>query len=188
MDLRRVLQVHTRWILRSTPRAQVESDGEVQEGFSTVAGPQGGQCTARLAGGFVHCSRGDAVWCRGPLGHGHVWALQRRAVATGPAVAARGAQPRHLQPGLPPAGPEGARRASESPEDIRCVSTSCRVSRWNTCWTARHSSVLPSPEHSTRHAATDASGACAGAEWEAAATKTASPVVAAVSMTRLPAG
>src|SRR4051812_44771965 len=48
-------------------------------------------------------------------------------------------------------------------------STSCRVSRWNTCWTARHSSALPSPEHSTRHAAADASGACAGADWEAAA-------------------
>ena len=67
-------------------------------------------------------------------------------------------------------------------------STSCRVSRWNTCWTARHSSALPSPEHSTRHAAADASGACAGAGWEAAAIKTASPVVAVVSMTRLPAG
>jgi len=68
-------------------------------------------------------------------------------------------------------------------------STSCRVSRWNTCWTARHSSALPSPEHSTRHAAApDASGACAGAEWEAAAIRTASPVVAVISTTRLPAG
>ena len=109
MDLRRLLQVHTRSILRSTPRAQVESDGEIQEGFSTVAGPQGGQRTARVAGGFVHCSCGDTVWRRGPLGHGHVWAIQGSAAAAGPAVAARDAQPRYFQPGLPPAGPAGVR-------------------------------------------------------------------------------
>ena len=62
------------------------------------------------------------------------------------------------------------------------------VSRWNTCWTARQSSVLPSPVHSTRHAAGGPSGACAGAECETAAITTASPAVAAISMTRLPAG
>ena len=72
-----------------TPRAQVELDGEIQEGFSTVAGPQGGQRTARVAGGFVHCSCGDTVWRRGPLGHGQVWAIQGRAAAAGPAVAAQ---------------------------------------------------------------------------------------------------
>src|SRR5262245_7423999 len=49
-------------------------------------------------------------------------------------------------------------------------SSNCRVSRWKTCCTARHSKTLPSPEHSTRHAAGGgASGACAGADCEAAA-------------------
>ena len=72
---------------------------------------------------------GDTVWRRGPLGHGHVWALQGRAVAAGPAVAARGAQPRYFQPGLPPAGPAGVRgrippvhgRASPNPTDWNCA-------------------------------------------------------------------
>ena len=40
--------------------------------------------------GFVHCSCGDTVWRRGPLGHGHVWAIQGSAAAGGPAVAATG--------------------------------------------------------------------------------------------------
>src|SRR5262245_39987052 len=42
----------------------------------------------------------------------------------------------------------------------RADTTNCRVSRWKTCWTARQSSVLPSPAHSTRHAVGAPSGAC----------------------------
>ncbi len=80
-----------------------------QEGFSTVAGSAGGQRTARVAGDFVHCSCGDTVWRRGRLGHGLVRAIQGRAAAAVPAVGARDAQPRYVQPGLPPAGPAGVR-------------------------------------------------------------------------------
>ena len=57
-----------------------------KQAFRRLAGPQGGQRTARVAGGFVHCSCGDTVWRRGPLGHGHVRAIQGRAAA----VPARG--------------------------------------------------------------------------------------------------
>ena len=108
MDLRRLLQVHTRWNLRSTPRAQVKRMEKFKKAFRRFRNP-GRTTHGTVAGGFVHCSCGDTVWRRGPLGHGHVWAIQGRAAAAGPAVAARGAQPRYFQPGLPPAGPAGVR-------------------------------------------------------------------------------
>jgi hypothetical protein len=63
--------------------------------------------------------------------------------------------------------------------------SNCRVSRWKTCWTARQSSVLPSPAHSTRHAAGGLSGACCAAALATIATINAA--VAAVVAARLPA-
>src|SRR5262249_30702990 len=65
--------------------------------------------------------------------------------------------------------------------------TNCRVSRWKTCWTARQSSVLPSPAHSTRHAAGVPSGACCARADCAEAIKMVSAITAATVSARLPA-
>src|SRR5260370_1153506 len=56
MDLRGVLRRHARWILRTTPEALGESDGEIQESFPAVARSAGGQCPAQAAGRFGHCA------------------------------------------------------------------------------------------------------------------------------------
>ena len=40
MDLRRLLQVHTRWILRSTPRAQVELFEKFKKAFRRLPDPR----------------------------------------------------------------------------------------------------------------------------------------------------
>src|SRR5262249_26407343 len=53
-----------------------------------------------------------------------------------------GASATSVAPLFPPA----AGRAATEPSN-------CRASRWKICGTARQSSVLPSPVHSTRHAA-----------------------------------
>jgi hypothetical protein len=64
-------------------------------------------------------------------------------------------------------------------------SSNCRVSRWKTCCTARHSKTLPSPEHSTRHAAGGvASGACAGADRDAEVINTMEATAAATGRAR----
>ena len=63
MDLRRLLQVHTRWILRSnspsTGGVGWRNSRRLFDGCRT----QAEQHTARVAGGFVHCSCG-ATQCR----------------------------------------------------------------------------------------------------------------------------
>src|SRR5882757_4401649 len=86
MDLRSMLHWSARWILRTTPEAEGESHGQVQESFSTPAGPSCGQCAARPAGGLDHCLGGDAVWGGDLLGHGRVWPGQGRAVAAVSAI------------------------------------------------------------------------------------------------------
>src|SRR6266550_3669860 len=76
MDLRSLLPWSARWILKTTPAWRRESDGEIQEDFSTVAGPAGRQCAARSGGGAGHRLGGDAVRGRDLLGHGRVRASQ----------------------------------------------------------------------------------------------------------------
>src|SRR5262249_37591324 len=76
--------------------------------------------------------------------------------------------------------PSGAGRTSAD-------TTNCRVARWKTCWTARQSSVLPSPTHSTRHAAGAPSGACSARADCAAAIKMVSAITTAVVSAHLPA-
>src|SRR5215471_792045 len=81
MDLRGLLHWSARRILRATPVLKGESDGQVQEGFSTVAGPAGGQRETRSVGGAVHCSGGRAVRSGFLLGHGGLRPVQGRTVA-----------------------------------------------------------------------------------------------------------
>src|SRR5499427_5915638 len=76
--------------------------------------------------------------------------------------------------------PSGAGRTSAD-------TTNCRVSRWKICWTARQSSVLPSPAHSTRHAAGVPSGACCARADCAVAIKMVSAITAATVSARLSA-
>src|SRR5260370_12380937 len=84
MDLRGVLRRHARWILRTTPEALGESDGEIQESFPTVARSAGGQCPAQAAGRFVHCAGRAAVRGGDLLGHGRVRPGQRKLAAADP--------------------------------------------------------------------------------------------------------
>src|SRR5262249_37407439 len=66
--------------------------------------------------------------------------------------------------------------------------SNCRDSRWKTCCTARQSSVLPSPVHSTRHAAGGFSGDCfADADREPAPTAISNAIAVAIISPRLPA-
>src|SRR5262245_20127752 len=66
--------------------------------------------------------------------------------------------------------------------------SNCRVSRWKTCCTARQSSVLPSPVHSTRHAAGGFSGdCCADVDREPAPTAISNAIAVAIISPRLPA-
>src|SRR5215467_8593204 len=81
---------------------------------------------------------------------------------------------------IAPVLPSGAGRTSAD-------TTNCRVSRWKTCWTARQSSVLPSPTHSTRHAAGAPSGACSARADCAATIKMVSAITAAIVAAQLPA-
>src|SRR5262249_4840037 len=63
-----------------------------------------------------------------------------------------------------------------------------RDSRWKTCCTARQSSVLPSPVHSTRHAAGGVSGdCCADADREPAPTAISNAIAVGIISPRLPA-
>src|SRR6266446_9636006 len=81
MHLRSLLPWSARWILRTTPAWRRESDGEIQEDFSTVAGPAGRQCAARFGGGIGRCLGGDAVRGGYLLRHGRVRASQGNPVA-----------------------------------------------------------------------------------------------------------
>src|ERR1700688_955930 len=101
MDLPPLLHSFARWILRTAPTRRRESDGEVQEGFSTFGGSAGGQRAARFGGGIGHRLGGGAVRSRDLLGYGGVWTSQGRAVAAVFASGARDSEPRHLQPSVP---------------------------------------------------------------------------------------
>src|SRR6202166_4204693 len=80
MDLPPLLHSFARWILRTAPTRRRESDGEVQEGFSTFGGSAGGQRAARFGGGIGHRLGGGAVRSRDLLGYGGVWTSQGRGV------------------------------------------------------------------------------------------------------------
>src|SRR4029077_3213286 len=97
MDFRALLHCLARWILRTTPTRQRESNGEAQESFSTVVGPAGGQSPSRLGGGIGHRRGGGLERSRDLLVHGGVWTGQVRSVAAVSAPAAWDSEPRHLQ-------------------------------------------------------------------------------------------
>src|SRR6478735_7699176 len=101
MDFRALLHCLARWILRTTPTRQRESNGEAQESFSTVVGPAGGQCPSRLGGSIGYRAGGGPVRSRDLLGHGGVWTGQGRAVAAVSAPGAWDSEPRHLQSCVP---------------------------------------------------------------------------------------
>src|SRR5215213_11014946 len=109
MDLRPLLPWSARWILRTTPFLRRESDGQIQEDFSAVAGPSRGECATRTGRGTDYCLGGDAVWGADLLGHGGVWTSQGRPVAAVSSTGAWDSQPRHLQPRVPPARARGFR-------------------------------------------------------------------------------
>src|SRR3979411_2478704 len=89
MDFRSLLRCFARWILRMTPALLRESYGEAQEGFSTIAGPAGGQRAARSAGGIGYRFGGGTLRSRDLFGYGGVWTGQGRAVAAASAAGAR---------------------------------------------------------------------------------------------------
>src|SRR5436305_15259386 len=91
-----VLHWRTRRILKTTPESWRGSDGEVQEAFSAVAGPAGGQREARSVGGVVHRACGSAVWSGIVLRYGGFRPVEGRAVAAFPALGAWRPEPRHL--------------------------------------------------------------------------------------------
>src|SRR5260370_35897248 len=88
MDFRSLLRCFARWILRMTPALLRESYGEAQEGFSTIAGPAGGQRAARSAGGIGYRFGGGTLRSRDLFGYGGGWRSQGRAVGAGYAAGA----------------------------------------------------------------------------------------------------
>src|SRR5215472_4147312 len=61
MDLSGLLHCFARRILKTTPGSWRESDGQIQEGFSTAAGPARRERQTQAVGGPVHRSGGRAV-------------------------------------------------------------------------------------------------------------------------------
>jgi predicted transposase YbfD/YdcC len=109
MDLSRILHWRARRILKTTPGSRRGSDGQVQEDFSAIAGPAGGQCKTRSAGGAVHRAGGAAVRSGDVLGYGGLRAIEGRVVAARPWSGAWHTESRYVQPGVPPAQARGVR-------------------------------------------------------------------------------
>src|SRR5437588_6194135 len=77
--------------------------------FFGFAGPAWRKCIARSEGAVVHRASGDAVRGDELLRYGSVCAHQGRIAAIGFGLEVRPAEPRHVQPCLPPARSERLR-------------------------------------------------------------------------------
>src|SRR5664279_6435918 len=109
MDLNPLLHWKAERILKAPPGSRRESDGQVQEGLSATGGPTCEECATRAVGGPVYRTGGGFVRSGQLRGHGGLRAIEGRAAATVSAAGAWYPEPRHLQPGVPPAQTGGLR-------------------------------------------------------------------------------
>src|SRR5580700_11848895 len=109
MSLDKVLRSNAKWILKVSPDSAGDAHGTIYPGFFRIARPAGRQCGARSDGDFVYRFVGYAVRSTELLRHSLVCQDQRTVAANGVGFGPWGAEPRHLQPGLPHARPAGFR-------------------------------------------------------------------------------